>query len=275
MCHTIARHNVQRQLRSEVYVFDVPDSAISYGFSNEPAGTHGSRTIMLSELRMLLDSCPPNSSYADYQQAIIYDNVLGKQTVTTRRESVRRLRELYSLSGEVLIFEALRNLWPNDHEAQPMLALLCAVARDPILRATADLIMETVPGDPVTPQMISAATEDAFPDRYNPTMLANVGRHAASSWQQSGHLAGRLHKTRSRAESHPESLAYALLLARLTGSSGDNLFTSFWCRLLDTNPATLRDQAAAAARLGWIDYLSAGQVTDVGFSHLLRGVDLA
>lgn len=252
----------------------VPESASRYGFSNEPAGTHGSRTIMLSELRTLLDACPLDATYADYQQAIVEENVLAKQTVTTRKESLRRLRELYSLSGEVLLFYALRELWPSDHEAQPMLALLCAVARDPILRATAGLMLDTDQGATVTPHMIAAAADAGFPGRWNPMMLANIGRHAASSWQQSGHLSGRQRKVRIRPDVRPESVAYALLLGRLTGASGSALFSTLWCRLFDVPESTLRDQAATAARLGWVDYRSAGGVTEVDFSHLTRGAEL-
>lgn len=248
----------------------VPDAALAAGFHNDPVGTHGSRTIMLAELRQLLHACPNAGSIDDYRRAIVDDNALGKQTVTTRKESLRRLRELYALSPGIILFRALHDLWNIDAEAQPMLALLCAAARDSILRATADAILAASPGDPVTPQQIADATANAFPDRYGPTSLANIGRHAASSWQQSGHLTSGKPKQRAQARSSPTATIYALLLAYLCGDRGDGLLTSFWARLLDAPVHRLRDQAAAAARLGYLDYRSGGGVTEIGFGYLLR-----
>ncbi|MDP9363683.1 MAG: hypothetical protein M3Q10_05565 [Chloroflexota bacterium] len=250
-------------------MYRVPEAALPFGLNNSPVGTHGSRTVMLSELRLLLEACPPDAGYADYRSAVVEENVLGKRTVTTRKESVRRLRELYALSLDVLLFRVLRDLWSADPAAHPLLALLCAAARDPILRATAEPILAADPGDSVSPQVIAKAASEAFPGRYNPTMLANIGRHAASSWRQSGHLEGRFNKTRVRVESRPEAVAYALLLGRLCGAGGAGLFLTFWSRLLDAPEATLRDQAVTASRLGWIEYRSAGGVTEVGFGHLL------
>lgn len=254
-------------------VLGVPDSGLDFGFMYDPVGTHGSRTIMLRELRQLLGAEVDGDELASYRGAIVDGNVLLKSTVTTRKESFRRLRELYALDTNVFLFRSLRDLWVGDETAQPLLALLCACARDPILRMTAPLILKTPVGETVTPHQISETTRQAFPDRYNPTMLANIGRHAASSWQQSGHLRGRLHKTRAQAESRPTAVAYALLLGHLSDVRGDNLFTTIWCQLLDAPVHVIREQAQAASRQGWIEYRSGGGVTEVGFRHLLRGIE--
>jgi hypothetical protein len=224
---------------------------------------------MLRELGQLLAATPRDATYDDYRQAILEENVLGKRTMATRRESIRRLRELYALSPDVPLFRALRELWDANPDAQPMLALLCASARDPILRASADMILGTPEGEPVTPQMIEAATAQAFPGRYNATMLANIGRHAASSWQQSGHLRGRTKKTRGRPAILPESTVYALLLGYLAGARGEGLFDTFWTALLDAPAHAVREQARVAARQGWLSYKSLGGVTEIEFPHLL------
>jgi len=249
----------------------VPDSALKVGFLNEPVGTHGSRTIMLRDLRLLLAVCEPGASLDDYREAIIDENVLMKATLSTRKESVRRLRELYGLSDDILLFRALRDIWPMEEAAQPLLALLCASARDPILRATADLILRTDRGAEMTPSLISDAVRDSFPGRYGPMMLANVGRHVASSWQQSGHLAGKLHKIRARALSTPIATTYALFLAYLCDVRGDSLFHTVWARLLDAPEHETREHAAAASRQGWLEYREMGGVTEVTFRHLFRG----
>jgi hypothetical protein len=251
-------------------MFRVPESALAYGFANDPAGTHGSRTMMLAELRLLLAARPATASMQDYRQAILEDNVLLKKTLATRRESLRRLRELYALNRRILLFRALRDLWEGDVGAQPMLALLCACARDPILRATAGMILTLPLGGQVTPQMISAAAEESFPGRWNPTMLANIGRNAASSWRQSGHLAGRLTKVRARAEGRPAAVAYALFLGYLCGERGEGLFDTLWARLLDAPLHLIHDQAFTASQQGWLEYRHTGMVTEIGFRYLLR-----
>lgn len=251
-------------------MFVVPDSALLFGFLNDPVGTHGSRTIMLKELQLLLGACPRPTSYDEFRTAVLEYNVLLKNTDSTRKESFRRLRELYAIDESVMIFRALRDLWDENEEAQPLIALLCATARDSLLRASADLILATPQEQRVTPQMIEEITAQTFPNRYNPTSLANIGRHAASSWQQSGHLKGRGKKIRVKANSQPAAVTYALLFGYLCGERGEALFQTLWCRLLDTPLHTLHAQAQAASQLGWLEYRHSGNVTDITFHHLLR-----
>ena len=228
---------------------------------------------MLKELRLLLGACGPEAGMEEFRTAIMERNVLLKRTLATRKESVRRLRELYGLSPHVLVFRALRDVWRAGEQAQPLLALLCAVGRDPILRATADLILSCPVGEAVTPHMISASVAEAFPGRYNSTTLANIGRHAASSWQQSGHLTGKLKKTRSQAQSTPAVVAYAALLGYICGARGNALFQTLWTQLLDSPEHMLRDQAFAASQRGWMEYKHTGGVTEITFRFLLRKED--
>jgi hypothetical protein len=247
-----------------------PAPALMYGFVNETTGTHGSRTIMLKELRLLFAACPRPTTYEQFRAAIVGDNALLKSTETTRRESFRRLRELYGLDEAILLFRGLRDLWEQDTAAWPFLALLCALGRDALFRSTVMLLLATPPGVRVTPQMIEGAVNDSFPNRYNPMTLANVGRHAASSWQQSGHLCGRTTKTRCAAVSTPTAVTYALWLGYLCGARGDGLFETVWCRLLDTPRHMLHEQAAGASKLGLLEYRHTGAVTEITFHHLMR-----
>ena len=226
--------------------------------------------MMLAELMLLLGIVPPDAAHSEYRNAIVEDNALLKSTGTTRQRSLRYLRELYALDPNVLLFRALRDLWDDDAVAQPMLALLSSVARDPLLRGTAEPVLSEPPGATVTPQVLADAVEQSFPGRYNAEIRAKIGRNTASSWTQSGHLQGRTSKRRARPTARPASVAYALLLGHLCDVRGDALFTTLWCRLLDEPPHVLREQAAVAAHRGWIEYRAAGNVTEVGFRHLLR-----
>lgn len=253
---------------------EVPEYALQFGFDNVPIGTHGSRTVMLAELRTLLSGVPSSAGLEDYRSAVLGENILLKDTTAGRRATFRALRELYGLSRDVLLFRALRDMWDADPAAQPLLALLCATARDPILRATAEPILVAKPGETVTPQQLANAVAERFPGRYSQVFLDHAGPNTASSWQQSGHLAGRRNKVRSAAASAPTSVAYGLLLGHMCGDRGDGLLTTLWARLLDTPVYLLRERASMASQRGWIDYRYSGAVTDVGFSHLLRDVEV-
>lgn len=207
---------------------------------------------------------------AGYRSAIIEDNVLSKPTAKARRITFDRLRELYGLDYGVLLFRGLRDLWPADQAGQPLLALLCATARDPILRAMTDFLVSIPVGTPVTPQMLSEEAERQFPGKFSPLVLAGLGRNAASTWQQSGLLRGKQRKERARPESRPTSVAYALLLGDLCGKRGQALFDTLWTHLLDAPTHVLREQAVIASQQGWIEYRAAGDVVEVSFRHLMR-----
>jgi hypothetical protein len=249
---------------------DVVQENLQFGFVAEPIGTHISRTIMLADLRLLLSSCHLTADIATYRQAVIEENVLHKRTVSTRRLSFKRLRELYILDKSILLFRALRDLWEYEPDAQPMLALLCAVARDPLLRSTVDTVTNLDRNSEITPQIFSAVVAKTFPDRYSEWSLASAGRNIASSWQQSGHLRGKLRKYRDQASCHSASVTYALLLGYISDARGEGLFETPWCILLDTPMHIIREKAAVAARQGWLEYRQTGGVTDVSFRYLLR-----
>jgi len=248
----------------------IPALSNEHGFINEPVGAHSSRTMMLADLRLLLAACPQSSSLEEYRSAIVEENVLLKKTVATRKASFRWMRELYALDRKIHLFRALRDLWDDDIQAQPLLSLLCAVARDPLLRSTAESILAIPVGETVTREMMMDAVNVSFPDRYSPKTLKSTGQNIISSWQQAGLLSGKLHKVRISAQSHPATVAYALLLGYLSDVRGDALFRTLWCRLLDAPMHVLHAQALVASQRGWIEYRHMGDVTEVGFRYLLR-----
>jgi hypothetical protein len=51
-----------------------------FGMKFSAGGPHISRTMMLAELGAVLASVPPGSTAADYREAILQRNVLGKTT---------------------------------------------------------------------------------------------------------------------------------------------------------------------------------------------------
>src|SRR5678816_2485486 len=106
------------------------------GFRLGDKGTHTTRTMMLPELTAVMAAVPASGARADYAHAIIEMNCLGKPTMATRRLSNQRLGELYGLDPGIPIFRILRRMWHIDEIGRPLLTLLVAVARDPLLAAT-------------------------------------------------------------------------------------------------------------------------------------------
>ncbi|HSF38984.1 MAG TPA: hypothetical protein VLT87_04265 [Thermoanaerobaculia bacterium] len=245
------------------------DLAARFGFRSGERGTHASRSIMLADLSQLLSSTPPGAAYQDYRLAIQEDNVLGKATASTRLWSWKKLRELYGLDPRLAVFRCFRQLWETDSAGRPLLALLCACARDPLLRTSAAVILEAPLGSAVRSGDFAKAMEQEVPDRFTPKTLQSMGRNLLASWTQSGHLtAGKIRK-RARPLVSPEAAVYALFLGRLTGARGPLLFSTFWTALLDIPEETLHEFAARASRRSWIDLRRAGNVVEVGFPKLL------
>jgi hypothetical protein len=185
------------------------------------------------------------------------------------------LRHRYALDITVPLFYGLRRLWDADPEAQPLLAMLLATARDPVLRASADAVLGAPLGQPVHYRTLIPPVTEAFPDRYNEKTVAFVAQRLIASWTQSGHLArpskrlGQAH-VRSRAHGGPVATAYALFVGHLQGIGGEALFDTLWTRMLDAPPREIIEQAQEAARQGWIELRRGGGVTSVGFPELER-----
>jgi len=239
-------------------------------------GTNTSHTIVVSALTALLDAVPARAPAAAYEAAAIEANVLGKTTEGSRRRTFRYLRELYLLRPDSLLFRALRDLWPVDVEGRPLLAGLCALARDAVYRASSDAITQSSDGDILTSADLANIVGEHFPDSYGSGTLAKIGRNTFSSWEQTGHLAdaGRSVKVRTRANCRPPDVAYALLLGYLQGARGRMLFDTLWTRVLDQPPSQVLELAVAASQQGMLELRQAGGVIEVGFRELLRPFDI-
>ena len=168
-----------------------PGQSALWGFRSGARGTHTSRTIMLDELSHLLDAVPRDAVRDNYAEAVMAHNCLGKRTAATRKLSLQRLTELYALDPQVILFRVLRDLWVRNETSRPLLALLLALARDPLLRATATAVVRTPYGAEFARQSMKDALADAVGDRLNDATLDKVVRNASSSWTQTGHFRGR------------------------------------------------------------------------------------
>lgn len=244
------------------------DQIFAWGFRSGERGTHTSRTIMLDELSQLLEAVPGQASRADYAEAVMQDNCLGKKTAATRKLSLQRLTELYALDERSSLFCFLKELWGRHHSSRPLLAVLLALARDPLLRATANAVLRTPIGHEFARQSMKDGVQAVVGDRLNEATLDKVVRNASSSWTQSGHLRGRGRKIRQCVHPTPAATAYALLLGFAVGCRGYRLFETPWVAILDATVDELLDLAVDAKRLGLIDFKQSGTIIDVSFPTL-------
>ncbi len=242
--------------------------AIATGFRFGHIGTHTSRTIMLDELTAVLAAVPKNGRPDAYRTAIVEENCLGKQTVSTRRLTLQRLRELYALDPAVPIFRILRRLWDLDSQSRPLQALLASLARDPLLLATADIILGLPEGAEFQRTAMREVLARTVEGRLNESTLSKVVRNAASSWSQAGHLEGRTFKFRRLVRPTPAAVAFALYLARAAGLAVQDSLVSGWIKALDCSASAALELATAAKRLGLVDLRMAGDVIDLNFDRL-------
>lgn len=242
---------------------------------DESGGATTSHTIVVPSLQTLLTNVGTSGSAEAYEQAVLEENVLGKETIGARRRTLRYLRELYVLRRDSLLFRALGDLWNDDPVGQPLLAGLCALARDPVFRASAQVIFDSAPGDEVTSSDLAEAVAKSFPESYSETTLAKIGRNTSSSWEQTGHLEAmaRTTKVRRRAVCTSSTTAFALFLGHLEGLDGASLFDSVWARSLDQPRSHLIDLAMVASQRSLIDFRHSGGITEVTFTELLRPME--
>lgn len=245
-----------------------PELAQSLGFRFGDKGTHTSRTLMLEELRLVLAATKPGARREEYSRAIIDDNCLGKTTLSTRRLSNQRLGELYGLDEGLGVFRVLRRLWDLDPQGRPLLAILCAIARDPLLAVTADAVLPLLEGEEFPRTRARELLRQTVGRRLNDSILDKVVRNCASSWSQAGHLEGRTFKKRRRVRATPASVAYSLYLAYALGFRGRDIFTSDWMRMLDLMPADALALALEAKRSGLIDLNLSDDIVELGLQRL-------
>jgi hypothetical protein len=256
---------------SSHYSLSFPAASLAleaFGLKFSSGGAHISRTMMLAELDAVLAAVPVGSSALDYREAILDRNVLGKDTDSTRKESLRRLRELYALDEAKPIFGLLRKLHSIDASSLPLLAVQVVWARDPLFRATTQPVIDAAEGDRVETASLAQSFEATFPNQYSELSRNQTARHAASSWTQSGHLAGRANKTRQRIKPTAVAVTMTLLLGNIAGYHGVAIFSNPWCALLDLDADRAKGMGQEAHRAGLLNLRAVGEVVEISFPLL-------
>lgn len=242
-----------------------------FGFSFERGGAHTSRTMMLEDLRVLLSHVErSDAEKGSYLQAIMDENCLGKRSAKTRMLTYRHLVELYSLDKNNILFRTLRYFWHRDVDGQPLLAMLCAYARDTIFRSSAQFILKFPEGAVIQRESLEDYIDAQEPGRFSKATLKSTAQNINSTWTKSGHLQGRARKVRSCARATAGSVAYALFLGYLTGVRGNLLFQTEYIKILDCSCMKAVELAEEASCKGWISVKRVGDVIEVLFPNLIK-----
>jgi hypothetical protein len=231
------------------------------GIKQAGGGAHQSKTMMLGAIEAYLTMAGDGVETA--RQLIVEQNVLGKPTLSARRQSLFHLQALYGIITQPPIGLVFSAMWQRGLAGRPVLALLTALARDPLFRLSADPVLSAPLGSSVRWTAIAAEIEARYPGRFSPKMLKSLAQNCASSWTQSGHLTGKIDKRRSRADVSPQAAAYAVWLATITGFGGPALLTSLWLKALGQLPGELLSSLRLAEAQGLLRIRTAGEVSEI------------
>lgn len=247
---------------------DAKGDLAALGFRVAVSGPHTGKTLMLQELEALLVAVPADAPAKAYRVAIVEENLLGKGTLSTRKETASRLTALHGLDSSKPLFRVLRRLWAVDPAAHPQLALLNGLARDPLLMATQGQVLGMAEGQRLQRTEMVAAIRGFTHDRLGDKVLDAVARNTASSWTQSGHLKGKVKKLRQPLSPRPASLALALWLGYASGKRGKALLGTPWAAVLDCSSSGLMELAGQAKRLGLLKLSHGAGVVSIDPSGL-------
>ena len=77
------------------------------------------RSMMFTELSILVSSMPVGVSKDEYKIAVVENNLLGKQTHSSRQKSFSHLVELYGMDPRLILFHSLRTIAEAEPEILP------------------------------------------------------------------------------------------------------------------------------------------------------------
>lgn len=235
------------------------------GFKFGKNGAHSARSMMIVELKQLLDCFDVSATSEMYKRAVVELNVLHKPTEKSRTLTFRHLTDLYGLDPALPLFQVFRDWWGRDEKSQPILALQLAVARDPLLRQSCEVILPLQVGQHLPREEVEAFLAKDDPDRFSAASLKSFAQNLNGTWTQAGYLSGRAKKFREDPAITYVHVAFALFLAHCHGITGQRLFDSRWCQMLDQSKDRLYELAYIASLRGLLNFKQASDVVEVTF----------
>jgi hypothetical protein len=246
-----------------------------FGFSHASLGGHSARSMMLLEMRALVRAMPLTVAKDHFTKTIVEENVLDKPTLSSRKKSLRHLRQLYGMDTSKALFRVLWELGHADVDSLPQLCLVCAYARDPQLRHSFALVRTLRPDEVLQRAAMEQHLENGFPRRFSPAMKKSMAQNVNTTWTCGGHLTGKAKKTKQLPEPRPLSAAYAMFVGYLTGLHGERLLDSAFAALVASNRSQLHTALTLASARGLLALKHAAGIVEFDFSTLLTPLEQA
>ena len=245
-------------------------SAKQIGFSN--GGAISSRTAMTDELRTLLAAVPLDADVDAYRKAVLDDNILEKSTASNREKTLKFLRSLYALDPHICLFREMRRLSRFAAEDTPLIFGLLAMAREPILQACLDMVLQVRVGDSLDRKAFEDWIKAHAPGRYSEAMYVSFSHNLYASFFQFGYLGASVGKARTRVRPSAgiASATYAAFLDWLSGMNGVALLQAPYSRALDLPTDEHLAMLLAAGRQGLMKVAYSGGILELAFPGFLR-----
>lgn len=243
------------------------------GFSNQlgfiigKSGPHLARSLMQDELFAYLNYAYEHPDRS-YKESIIEDNCLNKSTLKNRTLTAKHLDQMYGLEKSPAVTVGLKYFLKYENEVPELAALLCALSRDPVLRSTAEFILEFKEGESVLRSDTEKYIDRLERGRFSPAMLKSLAMNINGSWTFAGYLKGKNKKVRSKVKVTPAIASYAAYLSTLAGRSGVRLLQSDFYKILECSENEALDLLREASRAGIITLNKIGQIMEVSFTNL-------
>ncbi|UUX92484.1 hypothetical protein [Methanoplanus endosymbiosus] len=245
---------------------DYPEN---FGFYSK--SSHTGRTVMLSEFMTVMDNAPGFNDKEILKKIFVEDNLLKKESNSGRKISFYYLKHLYGLDSENKNFQGLLKYWKEKSPDNKIMALLCALSRDEVLRLSSGYILSVKTGDFAEKSGLKEIIDNYYQNIYSEKVRESMVRNLMSSWTQSGYLEGRSNKIRIKPEVSVHSFAYACYLAYLSGFRGKRIFHSPWVLVLCLNDSEAEELTKESNRKGLMSVKKAGSVVEVTFPEDLIG----
>lgn len=236
------------------------------------SGVISSRSIMLPELSALLAVAPKDADAPTYRRLVVEEDVLHKASASNRLKTFNKLKLLYALNPAVPVFREFRRLFLLFPSELPVLAGSLAFAREPLLRACVDMVLDTPIGAPLSRASFEAWVREHGAGRFSQTMYRSFGHNLYASFFQMGYLSEAVTKCRlrRRLDARPASVAYAAFLDWLTGLNGLSLLQGSFSRTLGLAKIDHLALLTAAGQLGLMRVANAGGVLHLDFNAWLQ-----
>ena len=235
-------------------------------------GVISSRSIMLPELSALLTLAPSDADVDVFRRLAVDEDALHKASSANRLKTFNKLKLLYALNRAVPIFREFRRLSLLFSAELPTLAGTLAFAREPLLRACAEMVLSTPIGVTLSRASFEAWVREHAAGRFSQTMYRSFSHNLYASFFQIGYLGAAVAKCRlrQRLDARPACVAYAAFLDWLTGLNGHSLLQGSFSRAFELAKADHLAVLTAAGQLGLMRVANSGGVLHLDFGSWLQ-----